>query len=193
MFSNIPGICDSDQPSGFTCPNTQVFGTESIVWGVIGPKLQFSKGQMYYALTFFFLIGAVAPIIPYLLAKKYPRSFFKYINLPIIFNGTNAIPPASAINYVPWTIIGFIFQFVIRRRHFSWWAKYNYVLSAAMDSGLALSVLFIFFVFQLPKNGTIGLTIQAWWGNTVYTKTADYRGSPYLPIPPKGYFGPDAW
>ena len=35
------------------------------------------------------------------------------------------IPPASALNYVPWAIIGFIFQYVIRRRHFSYWAKYN--------------------------------------------------------------------
>ncbi|KAG9002773.1 hypothetical protein FRB94_004720 [Tulasnella sp. JGI-2019a] len=146
MFTNIPGMCESDQPSGFICPNTQVFGTASIIWSVIGPKLQFSGGQVYYALTFFFLIGAVAPTIPYFLTKKYPTSFFKYVNLPVIFNGTGSIPPASAINYVPWAIVGFIFQFVIRRRHFSWWAKYNYVLSAAMDSGVTLSVVFIHFV-----------------------------------------------
>ncbi|KAG8844060.1 hypothetical protein FRB96_003293 [Tulasnella sp. 330] len=194
MFTNIPGMCTNGQPSGFICPNTQTFGTASIIWGVIGPKLQFSHGQVYYALTFAFLIGAVAPAIPYFLTKKYPTSIFKYVNLPVIFNGTGSIPPASAINYVPWAIVGFIFQFVIRRRHFTWWAKYNYVLSAAMDSGLALSVVFIFFVLQFPKEGTIGLkTVQAWWGNTVYTKTADSLGTPYLPLPAKGYFGPESW
>jgi len=35
------------------------------------------------------------------------------------------IPPASAVNYVPWGFVGFIFQYVIRRRHISWWTKYN--------------------------------------------------------------------
>lgn len=66
-------------------------------------------------------------------------------SFPVIFSGTAAIPPATAVNYVPWAIIGFIFQFVIRRRHFSWWAKYNYVLSAALDAGVAIGALFVFF------------------------------------------------
>jgi OPT family small oligopeptide transporter len=125
MFTNISGMCTEHQPDGFSCPSTEVFGTASIIWGVIGPALQFSKGQIYYGLSFFFLIGAVAPVIPWLVSRKYPNSFVKYINFPVIFNGTGLIPPASAINYVPWAIVGFIFQYVIRRRHFQWWVKYN--------------------------------------------------------------------
>jgi hypothetical protein len=31
------------------------------------------------ALVFFFLIGAIAPVIPWLLTKRYPNSFAKYI------------------------------------------------------------------------------------------------------------------
>ncbi len=113
---------------------------------------------------------------------------------------------------MPWAIVGFIFQYVIRRRHFAWWAKYNYVLSAALDSGVALSVIFIFFTYvssrpcgpndeltstpslQYPKNGTIGEnSVLAWWGNNVYAETADWKGTPLLPLPEKGYFGPDTW
>ena len=52
----------------------------------------------------------------------------KYVNFPVIFSGTGLIPPATAFNYVPWTIVGFIFNYVIRRRHFSWWTKYNCAL-----------------------------------------------------------------
>jgi hypothetical protein len=48
MFSNIPNICSPDQKDGFICPSTEVFGTASIIWGVIGPARQFSKGQVYY-------------------------------------------------------------------------------------------------------------------------------------------------
>ena len=31
MFSNIKDICSPDQPDGFTCPDTTVFGTASII------------------------------------------------------------------------------------------------------------------------------------------------------------------
>ena len=75
----------------------------------------------------------------------------------VIFSGTGYIPPASAVNYVPWAIVGFIFQYVIRRRHFSCWTKYSYVLSAALDSSVAIAAVLIFFILQYPKNGDIGL------------------------------------
>jgi OPT family small oligopeptide transporter len=166
MFSNIPNMCSPDQKDGFICPSTEVFGTASIIWGVIGPQRQFSKGQIYYALCIFFLIGLITPVISFVLSKKWPNSWFRYLNFPVIYNGTGYIPPASAVNYVPWAIVGFIFQYVIRRRHFSWWAKYNYVLSAALDAGVAIAVILIFFCLQYPKNGEIGInTIQVWWGN----------------------------
>jgi len=50
MFSNIPDICDPHQKDGLVCPGTEVFGTASIIWGVIGPARQFSKGQIYYGM-----------------------------------------------------------------------------------------------------------------------------------------------
>ncbi|KAF7369549.1 OPT oligopeptide transporter [Mycena venus] len=194
MFTNIEGMCDSEQKDGFTCPSTVVFGTASIIWGVIGPARQFSHGQIYYALTFFFLIGFICPLIAWLISLKWPNSIIRYINFPVIFSGTGLIPPASAINYVPWAIVGFIFQYVIRRRHFAWWTKYNYVLSAAMDAGVAISAVLIFFCLQYPRNGTIGLnTIQAWWGNTVYTNTADWNRTPVISLPVNGTFGPKTW
>ena len=52
MFTNIPDMCSPDQPSGFICPSTEVFGAASVIWGVIGPARQFSKGQIYYGGVF---------------------------------------------------------------------------------------------------------------------------------------------
>jgi hypothetical protein len=112
------------------------------------------------------------------------------MNFPLIFNGTYKIPPASALNYVPWALVGFIFQYVIRRRNFAWWTKYNYVLSAALDAGLAVSVIFIFFVLQYPANGSIGESLQHWWGNTVFNETADGMGTPVRKLQGSETFGP---
>ncbi|KAF8237000.1 OPT oligopeptide transporter, partial [Tricholoma matsutake] len=192
MFTNIKGMCTPNQPNGFICPSTQVFGTASIIVCVIGPALQFSKGQTYYitiALLFCFLIGAAAPVFSWTMNKMFPNSFFKYFN-PVIFNGTGQIPPATAINYVPWALVGFIFNYVIRRRHFSWWTKYNYVLSAALDSGVAVSILVIFFCLQYPMNGAIGTkTLSLWWGNTVPFAGADGKGTPIRHLAPGETFG----
>jgi len=194
MFTNIPNMCDPEQRDGFICPSTEVFGTASIIWGVIGPARQFSKGQVYYALTFFFLVGVLCPTITYLFSLKFPNSWLRYLNFPVIFSGTGLIPPASAVNYVPWAIVGFIFQYVIRRRHFSWWTKYNYVLSAALDSGVAVAAVLIFFILQYPRNGTIGANnIQKWWGNTVPFDTADAKGTPLLTPAEGSTFGPSTW
>jgi OPT family oligopeptide transporter len=79
MFSNIPDICTEDQKDGFICPSTEVFGTASIIWGVIGPARQFSSGQIYSGLSFFFLIGFLSPVFSYLVSLKFPNSWFRYI------------------------------------------------------------------------------------------------------------------
>ncbi|KAJ8595082.1 OPT oligopeptide transporter [Rhizopogon salebrosus TDB-379] len=192
MFTNIVDICSSKQPDGFICPSTEVFGTASIIWGVIGPQRQFSPGQMYSGLLWFFLVGALCPFAAWAISLKWPNSFIRYVNFPVIFTGTGYIPPATAVNYIPWAIVGFIFQYVIRRRHFSWWTKYNYVLAAGLDSGLAISIILIFFCLQYPANGTIGSTnIATWWGNTVFKNTADGQGLSYYTI--NGTFGPSKW
>ncbi|KAJ7894815.1 OPT oligopeptide transporter [Mycena leptocephala] len=194
MFTNIEGMCDRDQKDGFWCPSTGVFGTASIIWGVIGPARQFSHGQIYYALTFFFLIGFLCPLIAWLCTLRWPNSWLRYLNFPVIFSGTGLIPPANSNNYVPWAIVGFIFQYVIRRRHFAWWTKYNYVLSAALDSGVAVSAVLIFFILQYPQNGNIGLhTIQSWWGNTVWLNTADGNKTPLIALADGETFGPATW
>ena len=101
--------------------STQTFGTASIIWGVIGPKLSYSEGGIYYALLFFFLIGALAPIFQWLWTRRYKNSVVRYINFPgklslpvaisatnsstVFFSGTNYFPPAMAVNYVSWGLV----------------------------------------------------------------------------------------
>ena len=138
MFGHIPHMCEPGQKDRFICPSTEVFGTASVIWGVIGPQRQFSSGQIYYGLVYFFLVGAICPLAAYLISLRWPNSFLRYVNFPVIFNGTQWIPPASAVNYVPWTIVGFIFNYVIRRRHFSWWTKYNCECAFAVDCGVSV-------------------------------------------------------
>ncbi|KAF8263219.1 OPT oligopeptide transporter [Lactarius quietus] len=194
VFSNVEGICSPTQKDGFICPGTYVFGTASIIWGVIGPQRIFSHGQLYYGVVFFFLIGAVLPIIQWIFQKRFKIGILKYLHFPLIFASLTSMPPATPINFVPSILICFIFNYLIRRRHFSWWTKYNYVLSAALDASYAIGAVFIFLTLQYPDNGNIGLNgIQNWWGNTVFLNTADARGTPLKTLSDGQTFGPKSW
>ncbi|KAI0051360.1 OPT oligopeptide transporter [Auriscalpium vulgare] len=194
MFTNIEDMCSLDQKDHFVCPSTQVFGTASIIWGVIGPQRQYSSGQIYHGLVWFFLVGFLAPVGQYILHRRFKWSILKYLNFPLIFTGTGYMPPATPLNYVPWVIMAFIFNYVIRRRHFGWWSKYNYVLSAGLDAGYAVSSILIFFILQYPKNGNIGENgIQIWWGNDVFNNNADALGTPHKTLAEGEAFGPTSW
>jgi hypothetical protein len=67
-------------------------------------------------------------------------------------------------------------------------------LSAALDSGVAVSAVLIFFILQYPKNGDIGINnIQVWWGNSVPYENAEYLGAPMIKLAKNATFGPDKW
>jgi len=190
MFGNIEDLCSSTQKDAWTCPRVRVFATASLIWGGIGPARVFNAGALYYPLVFFFLIGAIAPIPFYFLAKKYPQSWWKYISMPVFFSGTAYMPPATGINYSSWAVVGFMFQYLVRRRHFTWWSRYNYILSAALDSGVAVCTIVIFFCLLFPTKAGFHII---WWGNTVSKNTADAVGAPFVTLAPGETFGPKVW
>lgn len=117
--------------------------------GLIGPTRQFGKGTLYHPELYAMIIGAFLPLPFWLWQRRRPNSWLKYVSTPIILNGVSFIPPATGINYSSWFFVGFIFQYLVRRRNFGWWSKFNYVSSAALDSGTVLSLMFIFFTLQV--------------------------------------------
>nr|ODN93225.1 OPT family small oligopeptide transporter [Cryptococcus depauperatus CBS 7841] len=188
LFHIVKDICQAGQKSLLTCASTKTFFTSSIIWGLIGPQRLFSKGSLYYPQVYALLLGALLPIPLWIWVRKYPRSIFRNMNFPVMFSGALAIPPASGINYASWILTGFIFQFWLRRRRFAWWSKYNYVLSAALDVGTAISAIVLFLFLGLP-----GASLN-WWGTNVHKKTVDWNGdgATFKIAPPEG-FGPNTW
>lgn len=161
-------------------------GSSMVFWGLIGPSRLFSNGAMYQPMLWFFLVGAALPVFLYYADKKFPRLGLHYINIPVIMSSIAAVPPATASNYLAWGFIGIIFQWYLRSRAFGWWKRYNFLLSAALDGGLAITSLFVFLAFTYP-----GVTLS-WWGNSIDSTTADYSGLPLLTVT-NSTFGPNNW
>jgi hypothetical protein len=193
MFANVKDICSPTQSDFLTCPANQVWFTASAIWyvvqrrfstiadetggdrrGLIGPSRQFGTGTMYHPQVYAFIIGTFLPLPFWLWRRRYPRSWVRWVSMPLILVSMSYIPPGMGINYSSSVLVGFIFQYLIRKRNFAWWSKFNYVTGAALDSGTMISVLFIFFTLQIPKGGTIAVD---WWGNNVITKSASCLAS----------------
>lgn len=123
LRGNIQGICTSEQAQGLTCPGAKTFYNASVIWGVVGPKRMFSSGALYSWTNWFWFIGAALPTIQFFVARKYPRSILRYIFFPTVFGAAGMIPPATAWYLAQWAIVGFIFNYSIRRAYFGWWSK----------------------------------------------------------------------
>ncbi|WOO86208.1 Glutathione transporter 1 [Vanrija pseudolonga] len=187
MFTNIPDICTQHNKYLLTCANSQTTFTASVIWGLIGPNRLFDKGGIYRPQLWMMLVGAVLPIPLWLWCRKYPRSILRNLNITLVFSVCLAIPPATGVNVAMFLVLGFVFQYWVRRYYFAWWAKYNYVLGAGLDVGTLTCAVFIFLVLRLP-----GATLN-WWGNNVYRRTGDYYGAVSRILPPNSTFGPDTW
>ncbi|PQQ20305.1 oligopeptide transporter 1-like [Prunus yedoensis var. nudiflora] len=163
LLTSVDHICDvSNLPEGspWTCPGDDVFYNASIIWGVIGPLRMFTSKGVYPEMNWFFLIGLLAPVPIWFLSKKFPnQKWIKLINMPIILGSTSSMPPAKAVHYITWFAVGIFFSFYVYKRHKGWWARHNYILSAALDAGLAFMGVLLYFTLQ--SNNING---PEWWG-----------------------------
>ena len=71
------------------------------------------------------------------------------------------MPPAGPVNFTSWFVMGFVFNYFIFNYRKAWWVRYNYILSAGLDLGLAAMTILIFVGVQMDPPGGIYLN---WWG-----------------------------
>lgn len=124
----------------------------------------FGPGSQYYIFLWAFIIGFFLPVPGWILAKKFPNSIFPYVNIPMILIGLVTMPGTNT----SWITVSFIIILVsqgyIKKRHSAWFARHNYLISAALDSGTSLMVFFISIALY---GGASGITYDfpIWWGN----------------------------
>jgi hypothetical protein len=67
-----------------------IFYSAATIWGAIGP-IEFFSGK-YRNLFWGFGVGALLPLVPWLLHKRWPRASWNLVSFPIILHGA-ALPP----------------------------------------------------------------------------------------------------
>ncbi|OMP02829.1 Tetrapeptide transporter, OPT1/isp4 [Corchorus olitorius] len=161
LMETIPDICQKTASNSvWTCPSDTVFYDASVIWGLVAPRRIFGDLGIYSAVNWFFLAGAIAPVLVWLAARAFPdQEWIKLINMPVMIGATGMMPPATAVNYTTWIIVGFLSGFVVYRYRPDLWQRYNYVLSGALDAGLAFMGVLLYFCLGLEN---VSLD---WWGN----------------------------
>ncbi|CAN1835229.1 Oligopeptide transporter 5 [Linum perenne] len=163
LLSSVENICDITKlPKGspWTCPGDSIFYNASIIWGVIGPLRIFNVKGNYAKMNWFFVIGILAPVPVWLLSRKYPeKKWIAKIHIPIFISGMGGLLPAKPVHYLSWGAVGVFFNYYVYSKYKGWWARHTYIMSAALDAGVAFMAVMIY--FSLQNKSIYG---PQWWG-----------------------------
>lgn len=123
-------------------------------------------------------MGLLAPIPVWVLSRILPENkWIRFVNVPVILGGVLMMPPAGAVNYWSWLVVGILFNVVLYKRYRKWWSKHAYVISAGLDTGVAFSGLLAYFALQ-TSNDEYGPT---WWGHADGYYDCDLAKCPSAP------------
>lgn len=186
-MSNIEDFCAIDNKIKFNCWQDRTFYAASVLWGVIGPKRVFDG--LYPVLKYAFLIGFLLALLCIAIRRFTPKVWPTYFEPQVFIYGVISFAPLNLSYMFPALYCAFAFMYIIKRRYLGWFEKYNYVLSAALDAGVAFSAVIIFFAVQYHAK------TLSWWGNEVAYEGIDggigRTSLKNITATPRGYFGPE--
>lgn len=182
----IPDVCTPDAPFRFTCPGINTFFTAAVMWGTVGPKRLWGVGGQYVETLVGFPLGVAVVLVFWYLGKKFPKSAtLRNIHPVVLCNGGLGFSPWNLTYIWPAVPVAAASWLYVKTRHLALWSKYNFVLSAALSAGIAISAIVQF--FGLAYNNVE----VSWWGNNVHARGCEGDvACVRLPLPPEGYFGP---
>ncbi|KAK1529818.1 OPT oligopeptide transporter [Colletotrichum paranaense] len=170
QISNIPDLCSTNQKDRFTCPGVNTYFTAAVLFGSLGARKVFGSGGIYTALLSAFPVGFALPFIFYYFQRKFPRThWFAKIHPVMILSGGISWSPYNIAYMWPAVLPGWLSMVYLRQRYLAFWSKYNYVLSAAFSTAIAIAGVIIFFAWFVSRttNQLPGVFNSPFWKTLV--------------------------
>ncbi|KAA1073318.1 hypothetical protein PGT21_008224 [Puccinia graminis f. sp. tritici] len=131
----------------FTGMYLSVIASQSTGWGLFSQAIYY-PGKIYAIVPYSLMIGFLVPIPFIIFNRYYPDSVFAKINCSLFISGlSHGMFGANSGRFTA-VIVGFVSQFYMRKYHFKWYKKYNYILCAALDGGTQITVVALAFLLQ---------------------------------------------
>ncbi|KAJ3094362.1 hypothetical protein HDU96_001716, partial [Phlyctochytrium bullatum] len=157
---------------GWDAVQYEVFMNAGAIWGLIGPRRFFGPNSPYRKLLYCFALGAILPVLPYLLHKlslrlpplRTPTSTsvllnplrwpWHLVNVPLLISFPVTVSSLRADLVTP-LIVALVVNVGLRRWRPDWWKSYAYPLSAAFDTGAAVALLLLFGTFTFDASNKV--------------------------------------
>ncbi|KAG5969775.1 hypothetical protein E4U55_002009 [Claviceps digitariae] len=158
---NMDGVCELRNHMRFSCPSAKAFFTASVFWGSIGPGRMFGVDGQYKWLLLGFPVGIVLVLGLFGLGRVMPgNGLSRRVHVAAVLSGGAQWASYSFSYSWPAVPIAWFSWIYMRGRYPAWWSKYNFVLSAALSTGIAMAAMTMHFTVKWAE---VNLD---WWGNT---------------------------
>ncbi|KAI0298904.1 OPT oligopeptide transporter protein-domain-containing protein [Russula brevipes] len=139
----------------------QQFNSQAIVWGGLSHEL-FAPGKRYQWVVWAYFLGFLAPIPFWVIHRYNPKLRADYLYTPLILLCMGML--GAGINTSPtiYFAIAWFSQWFLRTRYPKWFARYNYILGAALDGGTQVMVFLLSFAVQGAVRAPY--MFPKWWG-----------------------------
>ncbi|KAE9396396.1 OPT oligopeptide transporter [Gymnopus androsaceus JB14] len=128
----------------------QSYNSVAVAWGALGKPL-YATGTRYGFVPYMLLVGLLFPIPFWLLHKKWPKFGWNLIFTPILAElGFLSVGINSSVFST--LLVALFSQYYLRKYYPTWFRKYNFLLSAALDGGTEIMI----FVSTFAVNGGSG-------------------------------------
>ncbi|KAI0256212.1 OPT oligopeptide transporter [Lactifluus subvellereus] len=139
----------------------QQYNSQAIAWGGLSHEL-FAHGKRYQWVAWAYVVGLFVPIPFWVIHRFFPKLRADYLYTPVIayYIGWLCVGINSSIT--SYFAIAWFSQWFLRTRYPRWFAKYNYILGAALDGGTQVMV----FILSFAVLGAAGKShlFPQWWG-----------------------------
>ncbi|KAJ3318241.1 hypothetical protein HDV06_000734 [Boothiomyces sp. JEL0866] len=158
-IENIVNLTDQNSPWG--AQSYQVFASAGGIWGALGPVRSFGPNSPYFVLNLGYLIGFLAPFIPWAMKKIYPSGFWNYVNMYIVV--ASMAPGTGAVNsgFINIAIVQIFVQWYLFKYQRDFWDKYVFSIQIALDTAAplvsAIGTLLQTYVLTDPTAAQAGL------------------------------------
>ncbi|KAI7957478.1 hypothetical protein MJO28_004573 [Puccinia striiformis f. sp. tritici] len=123
------------------------FQSAAVSWGAFAQRM-FLADEKYGAIPLALVVGLFLPVPFFVIHRFWPRYKLNMVNVPLLAGSMASGYTVATAGRLVNILIGLASQFWARRYRPRWFMKYNYVLSAALDGGAQIIILFLSMVFQ---------------------------------------------
>ncbi|KAF9458297.1 OPT oligopeptide transporter [Collybia nuda] len=129
----------------------QSYNSAAIAWGALGKPL-YQTGTRYGFVPYMLFAGLGFPIPFWYLHKKYPKFGFNYVFTPILVAELGFLSVGINSSVFTSFLLAVFSQYYLRKYRATWFRKYNFLLSAALDGGTSVMV----FIYTFAVGGGSG-------------------------------------